>query len=420
MKRVRALFFNPNRYQHPPVIPLGVEYLSDALRGLTFETSYIDLCFSDDPFADLTGRILDFRPDVICATVRNIDTALLLNNEYFLPGVRSLLRLVRELTDAPVIVGGAALTIDPEGILDYLGADAAVSGPGEETLPLLLEDIGRLRGSGRVFRGKLPASRSPERPGIVSYDRYLNAGGIPGFTTHTGCTSTCAYCVEAGSPVAFREPSDVVAEIRALAGKGAYHFHLCDAEFNEDLEYCIAFLTSLKEAALPLRWALYMKPGTFNRKLLNLLAETGAYLITLAVDSFRKCPEYWKDVESMIYQARKAGVRVSIDLLTGFPGETQEDLRGTLDFFRRIEPDEVVMNTAVRIYRNTRIMQVIAGDLSLRSRLITFDSEAGPPYLGPVFYSHVSHEELRELLRGDELFRIAGEEKGVNYQRASG
>jgi len=33
----------------------------------------------------------------------------------------------------------------------------------------------------------------------------------------------------------------------------------------------------------------------------------------------------------------------------------------------------------------------------------------------PVFYNHVSIERLEELIEGENIFKIAGREKGVNY-----
>ncbi len=41
-----------------------------------------------------------------------------------------------------------------------------------------------------------------------------------------------------------------------------------------------------------------------------------------------------------------------------------------------------------------------------------------PSYLRPVFYNHIPAARLRELLPDGNTFRVAGDEKGVNYQRS--
>jgi radical SAM superfamily enzyme YgiQ (UPF0313 family) len=362
-------------------------------------------------------RVTQFRPDAVCMTLRNIDSALLGNNEYFLPEIKGFAQRIRMLTDAPLIIGGASLLADARGIADFIEADIAVVGPAEETLPVILEQADALKGSRKIIKGMLPDSLCPQRAVFVNYTPYIRQGGIPGFETHKGCTSSCGYCIEACTPVTFRDPSDVVCELRELSEKGYHHLHLCDPEFNEDVQYCIDLLKSAVNEQLGIRWALYMKPGNYSRQLLRLLKESGAYLITLSVDTFQRCPEYWNDVQTMVFQTKKEGIKLCIDFLAGFPYETNDELKEALDFFRRIRPDEVVVNVNIRVYNNTKIRRIIGQDDSLK-RYVTGRNHAQSSFLEPCFYNHVRTDVLKELFDGDPLFRIAGEQKGVNYQRA--
>ncbi len=416
-EKQRVLLVNPNRYRHPPVMPLGLEYLAHALQQNAFEVKIADLCFSEEPRRDLAEAIRDFPPDAVGLTIRNVDSVLYPDTEFFLPHIKALIDQVRALSQAPVIVGGAAMPADPEGILQFVGADLAVLGPGEGTLPAILNAGIPQPKQGTVIVGKAPASFCPKRRFGLDYGTYLDEGGLAGFETHKGCSSRCVYCMEGGTTVHHRERSDVICELKQLTDRGIDHLHLCDTEFNEDLEYCLALLEAWNKERLGLRWALYMKPGNNNARLFELLRESGAYLVTLSVDTFRKTKAYWSEIETMVARCKTAGIRLSIDLVTGFPHETETDLKRCLDFFQRISPDEIVVNVYLRLYRNLAISRLIESEPALQRHLLGSDGKNGAS-LTPVFYNHIPLELLRDLLGGNPRFRIAGAEKVVNYQKS--
>ncbi len=410
----RILLVNPNRYHFPPVPPLGLEYLAHALREKSFQVECVDLCFPEGPFEVMETQVDSFSPHVVGITIRNLDTALYPGTEFFLPQIRELVGRIRQRSDLPILIGGAALPIDPKGILHYVGADAAIVGPGEKALPEALRDLPALKETKRIFYGEPSESLCSRRGGIFSFNEYLSRDGLAGFETHKGCSSSCPYCIEAHSPVRYRDPADVVEELRELAGQGIARLHLCDAEFNEDLGAALAFLDALAEARLPLTWTLYMKPGGYSPEVFEKLKRTGADLVTLSVDSLRQDSGYWTDLAAMIAQAKGEGLRLCVDFLTGFPGEKEDVLKRALDFFRNVAPDEVVVNVHLRLYRSLPLTRRVLGDPLLKKFVIGLPDNGS--LLSPVFYHHVSAERLRELIDRDPLFRIAGAEKVVNYQ----
>ncbi|GAB4387426.1 MAG: B12-binding domain-containing radical SAM protein [Thermodesulfovibrionales bacterium] len=406
-----VLLVNPNRYRNPPVVPVGLEYIAHALREHGFEPRAVDLCFSEGPREELEAAIRDIGPMAVCFTVRNVDSVLYPGTEYFLPEIKGLVQAAKAATPAPVIIGGAGVGADPEGVLKLLGADAAVQGPGETSLPRLLR---RARfPTGLVVKGAPPARVG--RLKVFDYAPYMKEGGVMGFETHKGCSSACAFCLEAGSPVSFRDPRDIAREIESLTGQGFAHFHLCDSEFNEDRDFSAAVLERI--SGLGIRWALYMKPEGPHPRVFSLLRRSGAYLVTFSVDTFRRPPGYWAGVRRSLELARENGIRTSVDLLSGFPGEDEDTLRRAIDFFREARPDDVVVNAVIRLYRGLAVTGIVEADPALRGRLL---GAAGGSYLEPLFYSHVEAGRLAEILGDDPLFRVAGREKVVNYQKAPG
>ena len=413
---MRVLLINPNTYRFPPVPPLGLEHVAASVEEAGHDAEILDLCFSDTPLKDIDEAVAEFRPDIAGVSVRNVDTVLFQTNEFFLDDIRNVVRHVREKYGLAVIIGGSGVAADPEGILDYLGADYAVAGPAEGAVNELLEDIGRCGSADRIrYRRYRYDLQCPRKTGGVEYERYMRQGGIGGFDTHKGCSSSCVYCIEANTRVSFKKIEDVLAEIRMLADQGCSRFHLCDSEFNEDLDYSIDFCNALKSEGPGIDWALYMKPANYSKKLFRLMKESGVSLITLTADSWKKCPLYWTDIEKIVFTARSSGLKIVVDFLCGFPYEDEDTLRFYLDLFRRVQPDSVGINPYIRLYRKLQITDIIFRDEALKKNLIGYREDGN--LVRPVFYNQLSVERLRELIAGEPIFRIEGPEKGVNYSR---
>ena len=416
---MRVLLINPNRYKSPPVPPIGLEHVAGTIEESGHKAEILDLCFSDSPFGDIDKAVVAFKPDIVGITVRNVDTVLYQTNEFFLDDIRDIVSHIRQLCGVKVIVGGTGVATDPEGVLEYLGADYAVAGPAEGCINEFFADIGRGENMGqkiysRTYRYDISC---PRKVGNIDYKKYVEHGGIAGFDTHKGCSSSCVYCSEANTKVSFKRIEDVVGEIRRLVDAGCKRFHLCDSEFNEDLDYALDFCSALTKEGLGIDWALYMKPANYNKKLFRLMRDSGVSLITLTVDSWKKCPLYWTDIEKTIFLAKSSGLRIVVDFLCGFPYEEEDTLLFYLDLFRRVRPDSVGINTYIRLYRKLPITNIIRKDEKLRGDIIGLADDGR--MVRPVFYNHIGPERLRELIAGDGIFRIEGIEKGVNYSRST-
>jgi len=413
---MKVLLINPNRYKSPPVPPLGLEYISGSLEEKGHSVEIVDLCFSENLYKDLGDAIESFEPDVAGVTVRNVDTVLYHTNEFFLDEIRDIITYIKTNHGLLVIAGGTGVSANPGGILKYLGADFVVSGAAETTICEILDSIKRHDKGGGVFYGRLSGDIAcPRRTDKIDYRRYRDAGGILGFQTHKGCSSSCVYCLESNSRVSFRNIPDVVGEIKGFVDSGFDHFHLCDSEFNESLEYSTDFCQALKKVGMGIRWAVYMKPSNFNRELFRLLKDAGVYLITLSVDSWKKCEQYWSDFEKFVFGAKAYGIGIAVDFLTGFPYEKREEILQYLDTLGRPLPDSVGINTYIRLYESLQVTKIIKSDPKLKDHLSGCTDD--DTLLKPVFYNHIDDDTLKELINGDPLFRIEGPEKGVNYTR---
>jgi hypothetical protein len=413
---MRILLVNPNRYRTPPTPPLALEYLDAALSQTRHECRVLDLCFSEDVAADVRETVAAFRPDVVGLTVRNIDTVLMPNNVFFLDEIRAVVERIRS-SGLPVIAGGAGFSFAPEDVRDYLGVDFGVAGPGERALPALLDRLERETvPRGTIVDGwryGVDLNASTRRAGVVDYTSYLREGGLLGFETQKGCLARCPYCREGQGRVMFKNPVRVVEELRDLAHRGWCDLHLCDTEFNQDLAFCHALLQALVHSKLELRWAVYMKTTPYDEALFRLMRAGGVHLITISHPTGPRGLEHLGEIRRL---TRKYEIRLAIDYLCGLPGDTLESVRRTIAELRRIQPDTVGVNSALRLYPGLALTDRILTDPQLR---VALTKPVGQPHdcVQPVFWQQITPEQLRDIIRDDPQFRIEGFQRTTNYQR---
>ncbi len=416
---MNVLLINPNRYRVPPVPPIGLEYLVSPLVRCGHDVAILDLCFSEDVFGDCERAMQELRPAIAGITIRNIDTALYPKTEFFLDDIRAITGHIKA-HGIPVIAGGAGFTAMPEQILDYIGADYGVAGPGEGALPELLRNIECGNHPERLLFGRryrFDGSLANIRMTGIDYDRYFQEGGIAGFETQKGCPATCVYCIEARTTHSGKNIESVIREIESVVNAGYRDFHLCDCEFNIDLDLCMRFLGALIERGPAISWSLYLKPEPVSERLFALLAQSGAGVVTLTVNGYEfKNPEYVRSVAGCIRYAGESGLSLAVDLLMGMPFESVESMRGVLDFFRENRPRSVGLNYHIRLYPGTALMNYYARHPEVRKHIIGYGEETRD-LLFPAFYRNPVIEEILEHAAGDALFRIEGLEAGTNYQR---
>jgi len=417
---LRVALVNPNRYLEPPVIPLAIEYLAHYLDREGHEVKVIDLAFVSDPGATLVEALGPFDPQVIGFSLRNIDTSLYYDNVFLLEGAAELISACRRACEARVVVGGSALLAGPREVSEYLACDFAVYGPGERAFPALLRYLERGVAPPRLLDGwsySFDRDEVPARGRWVDYTPYLKGRGVAGFATQTGCRGACSFCIEAGLPWRARSPRAVVEELANLQAEGCGELHLCDCEFNQDLDTAQELLQHMAAAELGLSWSLYMKPLSHDARLFRLLAETGAVSVTLSVDSQSLHAGAYSlaDLEIFITLAQREGIRVAVDLLVGLPGEGRGKLRDIFDLFRVARPDTVGVSAWIRVFKYTGLG---VGMRACPPAAGTIEGE-DPDYVKPVYYNRLSLEECCELTSGDPLFRIEGLERRSNYERLS-
>src|SRR5271169_5216512 len=118
---MRVLLISANTEKLPdPVFPLGAAYMAAVTAERGHEVDTLDLCFLDTPEAALAAKLRDFAPHVVGISLRNLDSSSYPQNTSYIDDYKALIDAVRELTGAPIVLGGAGFTVMPTTIMDYL------------------------------------------------------------------------------------------------------------------------------------------------------------------------------------------------------------------------------------------------------------------------------------------------------------
>ena len=383
---MRVALVNTNRMR-PPIAPIGLDYIAEALNAAGHQVDLLDLCWEPDPPAAIAAFLGRAEYGLIGITLRNTDDCGFNSRQSFVPEFVQTVETIRRHAGAPIELGGVGFSVMPTQILDLAAADAGIWGEGEFVLPALasrLETnqewrdlpnlIWRSDGTWRRNPPSNPplATLPPMRRHWADNARYFREGGQAGFETKRGCAGRCVYCadpVAKGAETRLRPPAAVADEIESLLDQGIDHLHTCDGEFNLPPSHAFEICAEIVRRGLGtrLRWYAYCSPAPFSRKLAAAMREAGCVGINFGADNGdpRMLDRLGrgfapKDIENATRRSKEAGLAVMLDLLLGSPGETEESLTRTVELIKRADPDRAGVFVGVRLYPGTELARRLA------------------------------------------------------------
>ena len=347
-------------------IPLGLAYLSSALKNAGHEVSILDVRAEKLDDRIIIQRIRDFAPRIFGVT----------SNTCQIREAVALLDLVKQnFPEIITVLGGPHVSALPERTLrDHSSIDIGVVGEGEATITELcgvlsagkkLNDV-----PGLVFRekGDIVTTRPrclaeniddlafPDRDAfpIGIYNRHVieyKAKPITSIITTRGCPYQCVFCSKSvfGSKERLRSAGNVIAEMRELIEeKGYREIHIIDDNFTYDLKRTREICNEI----IARRWKVHfslpngIRVNNFDDELAALLRKAGFYSLWFGVESGD--PEVLKcikkgirldQVRTAVSIAKKHGFFTGMYFVIGLPGSSPRSEKMSLDLARELKPD---------------------------------------------------------------------------------
>jgi len=362
--------------------PLGLAYLAGAAKKAGFDCSILDMDAAEPktgtldfaheyerygyyiealnnprhPTWDLLRTlVLDQKPDVIGITAMTTKFGTTMQT----------IRFCREvLPHVPIIVGGPHASTMPDLTMSLPEVDYVLRGEADESLPELLTvirdggDAGNIRGlsyrhdgeirhnSDRAFAQNLDALALPARDALLHPENYSSEDmGV--ILTSRGCPFSCSYCFHMWERrVRYRSISNIIEEIVQVHEKfGTTQFSIKDDSFTVKKKHVKDLCEAIGRLPFKISWSCTTRVDLMEDELLDIMKQAGCGLVSVGIEtgSDRILRETDKGItHAQIERAARMLNRHRIFwsgyFMIGLPTETEEDIRLTMDYLRKVRP----------------------------------------------------------------------------------
>jgi radical SAM superfamily enzyme YgiQ (UPF0313 family) len=362
--RKKILFIQPPHYfesegRPPSTFPLGLCYVATVTKKAGHVADIFDIWLGQYSYKEVSNKIKKLSDYDAFAI-----TALSTQYKY----VKFLTeQLKRYYPNTKIILGNALATHSSEIVLSDTSVDLCVRGEGEVTfMDLLDNDFSNLAEiPGISFKDKenkiqhnLPRQYikniddipfpDHELFDIKGYLKNIRVWGRPDVKAMNvvcgrGCPYSCSFCSKTFNITRLRSVENIIEEIISIKEK----YHIGGIFFLDELvvvnrERTINICRFLRN--LKLDWNCQARVDTVDFSLLKIMKKSGCISVGFGIESGSQ-----KIINSMnkrikvsqSIRAVKAALKLNMDpnlqMMYGFPGENEETLKETEDFFKKIE-----------------------------------------------------------------------------------
>jgi len=428
---MKILFVSENRMRHlMPAMPLGLASIIAQIDESRHEIRVLDMMFYDEPVAELESILLDFSPDIVAISIRNLDNQTYLHTEYLLPEAKEVVDVCRDKSSARIVIGGPAFTVTPRAIFEYFNPDFGITGEGEIAFPELVERIETnadwsdipgllwrnpegVRMNPPMYVEDLDSLRLPRRE-LFDNERYAAAGGFGNIVLKQGCSFGCLYCdspTTMGRQWRMKSPEKVADELEAMHNENGINVaFFTDAIFNFPLEHAKKVCRAIKQRKLAMFWIATVSPAYLDREFAELMRDAGCNAVSLGCDSASEKmlkilhkPFNKKQLRDAAEILEEVGINYVVSLMIGAPGENRETVDESIRFMKERSPFTLDFCVGIRLMPNTALRD-IAGVIS-----------ADDPLMEPRFYISPDVKDwvadyLREVCLKHPNWTVAHEE----------
>ncbi|MBF0415494.1 MAG: radical SAM protein [Magnetococcales bacterium] len=297
-------------------------------------------------------RIRQFAPDLLGFTLTT----------YSFHPVLEWIRLFKQETGLPILVGGAHVGLYPAETMTHSEIDYAIVGEAEIPLPQLISALQE----GRTPTGLASVCyRDAAGHAIIDTTRQIvhDLDNLPYPARHLidntiysniltrqhnftaimstrGCPYRCTFCDQHRPKYRWRSAESFVAEVRYNLEKfNIREFDIYDSTFTANRRRVLEICRLLEQENLHVGFTVRSTLMAVNIEMLDALKRAGCHTIMYGVetsneDILKRMKKYIprERILEMIRHTHSIGIQVLGFFMFGFPGETTKTIRDTIQF----------------------------------------------------------------------------------------
>ncbi len=353
--------------------PIHFGYLSSSLSGKHKVIIYDQLRdkFSDDHLSEM---LLQELPDVIGYSAYTRD----------ITKIKTLMAKFRPLLpDTKIVLGGVQISMMPQETYEYLDGliDFGFVGESEKAFSAFIDVMNSdgLTGSlnnipNLVWKTDAGIKINPSDPyenldeipfpswelmppgsyPKAPHGAFLRQFPVAPIVTSRGCPYPCTFCAAgsiSGKKIRYRSLDNVIEEIKYLNRDfNVKEIHIEDDNFSMKKERAIEFSERMLSEGLGITWAFPngLRLDNLDLHTLKLMRKAGCYSLNLGVESgndnmllkIRKRITR-EEIKSRVRMVKDAGLDIGGFFIIGFPGETVEEIKDTINFAKELPLDRI-------------------------------------------------------------------------------
>ncbi|MBW2976382.1 B12-binding domain-containing radical SAM protein [Candidatus Woesearchaeota archaeon] len=294
---------------------------------------------------DVKKRIGDYNPDVVGIYAPTVK----------LESAYKVAEIVKEINPSiKTIAGGPHPTIRPDEVSKNSFIDIAFAGEGEDFLPKLIDDIKKGKEKreciNRGFIEDIDKIRFPAREKML--DEY-SPSGYGHIISSRGCPFLCAYCGSRSiwhRKVRFRSVQNIIQEIKETIDKcGTRDFTFWDESFTLRRQRILDFCKAVKK--LGVTWRCDTRIDIIDEELIKVMMDSGCRHMSFGIESgnqetlnFIRKGITLEQIYKTANMLNKLNVPWKAYLMIGFPNETEEQIKETINIIEKIRPKRVTLS----------------------------------------------------------------------------